>query len=74
MERLKTKSKIYFDDEIEFVYPDGTIHLKMGVMRHPKLSFSTITEDNISYYNNFASYRDKIEKYKKIKEEDDDWN
>lgn len=71
--RSKTKSKHFFDDEILFIYPDGTIHLKMGVMRHPKLNFSTLTEDNTSYYNNFVSYRDKIDRHRKMVEEDNDW-
>ncbi len=33
MSRLKTLSKNYFDDEIEFIYPNGDIHLKEGVTR-----------------------------------------
>lgn len=32
-ERLMTMSKIFFDDEIEMVLPNGDIHLKMNVHR-----------------------------------------
>lgn len=39
--RIKTKSKIWFDDEIKYVDSNGDIHLKDGVHR---LNYSTYTD------------------------------
>lgn len=73
MARDKTLSKNFYDDEIEFVDQDGTIHLKMGVMRMPEYRFSTDRSDNTSYYNNFVSYREKLDKRQRQIEEENDW-
>jgi hypothetical protein len=73
MSREKNFSKYFYDDEIEYVEQDGTIHLKMGVMRMPQYRFSVDREEETSYYNNFVSYRDKIERRKRDMEEENDW-
>lgn len=74
MERKKTISKHYFDDEIKGVMDDGTIVLKQGVRRTPKINFSTESEDNFISYNYWVAYRDKVDKIKRINEEDNEWD
>lgn len=64
MERLQTKSKIWFDDEIEFIYPNGDIQLKEGVKR---LNYQTdLNSDEISHINHIDLL---VQKRRKKKEE-----
>lgn len=64
--RAQTKSKRFYDDEIEFVYPNGDIHLKEGVRRmkytaviDPQISEKYINEDIIAK-DNFDKLTDKM--------------
>lgn len=74
MERLKTKSRIYFDDEILGIMDNGDIVLKPGVRRQPKRSsdFETKTEE-ANYWNYWVHYRDKAERRQSLIEEENDW-
>lgn len=74
MERQKTKSKEYYDDEIIAVLQDGSIYLKPGVIRQPKYRFSTEHEESASHFNTWVYHRDRTDRIKKQIEEDNDWN
>lgn len=61
MSRLRTMSKHFYNDEIEYVLPNGDIYLKQGVKRR---EYSTADyETNGTEHINFpALYKDSWEK------------
>lgn len=74
MERTKTISKIYWDDEIIGVTDTGDIVLKPRVRRQPKRSFDLeANEDEAQYWNYWVGYRDKSEKIQRQRDEENDW-
>lgn len=63
-ERKKTLSRSYYDDEIEFIYPNGDIHLKERVKR---LEYQTdLNSDEISHINHIDLL---VQKRRRKKEE-----
>lgn len=74
MDRLKTKSKHFYDDEILGVMENGDIVLKQGVIRIPKYRFNVDSSSEESYYNSISYTRDKADKIRRSIDEESNWD
>ena len=70
MTRTKTVSKVYYDDEIRGVFPDGSLYLKDGVKRNPLMSLSKSTEEVDEHINYALRNEDFIRKVKAMEQDE----
>ena len=71
MSRAQTMSKLYYDDEIRGVFPDGSIYLKDGVKRNPLLNNTKVEEEPDLHINYYVRQEDILRKMRDL--DKDDW-